>query len=179
MKRFYLLITLSALYLLHTACPGSTKDNDELDVPYIITDFKDITVTDESGLILSKDSSDWILDALWSAKEAALFDVMSVYKFCPIANNQEVVPAYPNPNNGRFFMGLRGMQGYRVTLHLVDRNLTSLRRFDSFTIAQNQPSLFFALNLQDINASDTLRLYYRIQREDGCELRGHGDLLLR
>jgi hypothetical protein len=178
MKRFYLIITWSALYLLHTACPNSDQGNEELDVPYI-TDFKGITLTNEIGFILSKDASDWILNALWSTEEAALFNTSSVYRSCAISNDQEVVPAYPNPNDGTLFMGLRNMPGYTVTLNLVDRNLRSLRRFDSFTIAQDQPALTFALNVRGVNTSDTLRLYYRIQREDGCELRGHGDLLLR
>lgn len=131
--------------------------------------FDGITRTDNYGVVLSNDPTDWTFDDTWRQKEADLF-TSSYKKGCAPAGNNKII-AYPNPCSGVFQLSVQMPAAGRLELRLVDKNFRVLASSDSIS---NQ-----TIGLQVGNGvKGTVRLYYKLIDGD-CEYRGHGDILVQ
>lgn len=131
--------------------------------------FEGITLTDLMGVIISNDPTDWRLDDQWEEWEEALFPEGSAILCDSSASYRFSV--FPNPAQGQFMLSMDEVPGKRVSLRLVDEFLTPLISIDSSDM------MIMGL-MAPPGIKDTVRLYYKVF-EDGCEVRGHGDILLQ
>lgn len=137
--------------------------------------FTGVSLTDENGQAMSSpDTTDWRLDDEWTAAEKALFPA-APENTCAAADSMSLWPAYPNPAGNVLGLSLNSQAGKQWDFRLVDQDLNPVLSLDGYTATGGSNS--FHLNLSSVTVKDTLRLYYQVQLNNGCTLRGHGDLI--
>ena len=139
------------------------------DLP-LIPAFSGVTVTDNLGVKLSDDPTDWTFTDRWSSKEAGLFQ--SSYPLSCTASTTLSIIAYPNPSNGIFILEIAKPGTARLEIRLVDKNFNTLITNDAITSTAVQ------LNASTFGIKGLVRLYYRLI-DNGCEYRGHGDIKIQ
>lgn len=144
-------------------------DDDEPTLP----EFTGISRTDDNGQPLSSlDESDWRTDGAWQQEEKDLFDFTEL----PLCNGDgEVSPAYPNPCSSVLNFRFVSSADELAYLRVVDKDFNILLKADSIPFQAGVKNI--ALNFSAFEPG-TLRLYYRIVG-DGCEYRGHGDVIVQ
>ena len=130
--------------------------------------FTGVTTRDASGTLIEDDPVDWKLNETnWGPAEEQLFD--STYSTDCLASSKYTIIAYPNPTSGAFNVMFSKGDYAKVDLRLVDfdcRTLISINGIEDNSIGL-EPSGF--------GQKGVVRLYYKFI-EDGCEVRGHGDI---
>lgn len=156
------------LVLLTIIAPGCKKQNTiTKDRIY----FTGISPTDQNGNIMAApDSTDWNASDKWGEQEEGLFANNNATNCTPSFDYK--IAAYPNPCRYIFNLYLQKNPSTRMELRLVDENFKLL--FSSNSITANN----IAIQVGTFGIKDTVRLYYKFI-ENGCELKGHGDILIR
>jgi hypothetical protein len=131
--------------------------------------FNGITKTDEQGVPITLDSTDWNIKDVWMLKEQALFP--NQYKTDCKPDWPYTIVLYPNPNNGYLAMSLNMPDDARLDIRLVDRFYNVLLSKDSIDKKQ------IIFDVKNQIPKDTLRMYYKFVNS-GCEFRGHGDIII-
>ncbi|MEM6261300.1 MAG: hypothetical protein AAGI38_02250 [Bacteroidota bacterium] len=172
----HILVFLLATFLIWAGCNNNDDDGGiPIDNGGVVIDdsnsvrytFEGITQTDLNGRVIFNDPTDWRLDDQWEDWEEGLFPEGSA-TLCDSGENVFLI-GYPNPGDNITISIVRN-SGTQMSFRIVDEFLSPLfsrdsAEFDAFTFSS---ALF--------RRQDTLRLYYKVF-QDGCELRGHGDLL--
>ena len=141
--------------------------------------FNGITPTDFNAQPLGAgDPTDWTLNDNWTAKEIALFN--GGRTVCPsVANEEKVYAASPNPSaGGQFYVGVQAKENIGFMFRIVDKNYNVLLKNDTLTFKVGYNTLTFNLPSANVTIKDTVRFYYRMIRSN-CEMRGHGDILVK
>lgn len=134
--------------------------------------FEGITVTDSLGKVTKNDPTDWKLTDIWTDKEDSLFSEKKVNS-CNTGDFSYSISPYPNPCGDRFNLHISKPAETRLAFRIVDRNYKVLLSLDSVFVNG------LAIDVKDFNiTNDTVRIYYKFLGLD-CELKGHGDILIK
>jgi hypothetical protein len=157
--------------LLITILIISCESNNDSDSKEKIN-FNGITTTDDFGIILTGDPTDWKLNDVWNLKERSLF-AEKRNSTCTSNIVDYSIIAFPNPCADIINLDLNFPTGFAITLRIVDRYYNSLLSLD------NNTSKELSIRVSDFNiANDTIRIYYKFLGTD-CELNGHGDIKIK
>jgi hypothetical protein len=120
------------------------------DLP-LVPAFSGVTVTDNIGVKLSDNPTDWTFTDNWSSKEAGLFQ--SSYPLSCTPSTTLGITAYPNRSNGIFSLELTKPTTGRLEIRLVDKNFKILFINDAITSTAVQ------LNASNFGIKGLVRLY--------------------
>lgn len=137
--------------------------------------FTGITKTDIQGYIISKDSTDWNFNDLWSDQETNLFTSRN-NRNCLNTMDYNII-ASPNPNNGIFMITTVMPKTSLAEFRLVDEKFNKLVSLDSIFTKDTFNYKRILINVTSFNKKGILRLYYKMI-ENNCEAIGHGDILI-
>lgn len=141
-----------------------------------IISFGSISPTDANGSPLgNEDPSDWNLEDIWETVEERLFTRTA--DLCPSSSENRIFPAFPNPASDVTGLSFNLSDSSDLEVKIVDRNYMVLQELEVSNVFGPGGNVVY-LNLENINITDTVRVYYKLTR-DNCELRGHGDLVMQ
>jgi hypothetical protein len=162
---FLILLTFTTILLI------SCKDDDNETPSRETISFGGITSTDETGIPISVDPSDWKLSESWSGKENYLF-FQKMDEICLVEENTVSFIAYPNPCMGQFTLRIHKPEAMRFAFRIVDKDFNLVMWRDSI---YSQSMVIDTRYFNILN--DTVRMYYKLFGTS-CELQGHGDILI-
>ena len=157
--KYILIISLSLPILLLSCKPKSE---------FVI--FTGITETNENGMKISDDITDWKFDDEWILMEEELFTENSS-NVCDFNSEDYTIIAFPNPCDNDDIVSLHCdvPENKRVEFRIVDENFNVLLSKDSVST-----SIWIDIESLNINI-EIIRIYYKVIG-DNCELKGHGDI---
>ncbi len=135
-----------------------------------IQSYGGISATDANGDKQSNDPTDWTINETWNEKEGSLF-AGSYSTGCPATFNYSII-GFPNPATTIFAIGASKTTNATLQMRIVDRNYNVLMSKDTM------PDVLYINTSALGGVKDTVRVYYRFI-ENGCEFRGHGDVVLQ
>lgn len=170
-KFFTVFIILSCLLVLSGCKKKTSETNDCLSA----MDFTGITFTDEVGVTLFQDTTDWKNDASWCDIEYALFNTNKL-NLAGSDTSKPYTVIFPNPLRDVGELVLIRSKPFPVQYVIVNRSFQVL---DTFSIPN-----FTGTVLKELHFSDTLKYkrgqYYRIYYAAHSTnhlffFKGHGD----
>jgi hypothetical protein len=148
-------------------------------LPPTTINFNGITKTDFNAQPLGAvDPTDWTLNDNWTAQEIALFS--GGRTVCTsVLSDEKIFSAAPNPAaGGEFNVGVQAKENVGFMFRIIDKNFNVLLKNDTLTFKTGYNTLTFNLPSANITIKDTVRIYYKMVRGT-CEMRGHGDVLIK
>jgi hypothetical protein len=165
-KSPYTLFTGVLLLLMTTI--GCDKENTPEKKQYY---FTGITPTDANGNLMAlPDTTDWNTTDVWTPEEMDLFTAQYTTGCAPSFDYK--IYMYPNPCISTFRLTVEKDSTTRIALRLIDENFKVLHSIDSI------PANALAFDASALGIKDTIRMYYKFIK-NGCEYRGHGDILIK
>ncbi len=141
--------------------------------------FNGITATDFNAQPLGAvDATDWTLNDNWTAQEVALFGGGKAV-CSSVLSEEKIFAAAPNPVfGGEFNFGVQAKENVGFMFRIVDKNFNVLLKNDTMTFKAGYNALYLNLPSANVTLKDTVRIYYKMVRSN-CEMRGHGDVLVK
>ncbi len=130
--------------------------------------FTGITTTNNLGVILSTDTTDWKFNEEWKPQESGLF-TSNYPTACQPGFNYRFT-GFPNPAKDIFALSPSLPTSARIELRVVDQQFNKLLSMDSL----RGPVM---IRGSDWNVKGMVRVYYKLI-DNNCEFRGHGDILI-
>ncbi len=155
---------LPVLLIMIVSCEKEKKKDNSNEIV-----FEGITMTDEFGNLINRDTTDWKFTDNWTDKESALFSEKRD-NICSIENLNYSIVVFPNPCNSIIRLDISKPESSRFAFRIVDKDFNVLVSHDSIYWGA------IGITLEEFNISNEIvRMYYKILGEN-CELRGHGDI---
>lgn len=170
MKGFSICTLLCVLFCIN-ACRKDSAN---------VIDFSEITYTDDTGALMGEtDTTDWNFDAAWTTRETALlkFNDTAYNSSDTLTGAVAVSPAFPNPNNGIFIVGVDPERQCKMKYVFVDNEFRVL----NYGIRKlNGGPIFHTYDftaLTSFKKGAFYRMYYGFYNSrDSLYYKGHGDI---
>lgn len=139
---------------------------EEIDENNVI--FSGISRTNNFGVVLSADTTDWKFNDIWKPQESSLF-TSNHQSDCKMAFNYRLT-SFPNPAKDIVTLNPSLPVSARIELRVVDQNFNKLFSLDSL----RGP---IQIRVSEWGIKGIVRVYYKFI-DNNCEFKGHGDILL-
>ncbi len=170
MKKFFVSVLLFYIFFYFISCKKEANTNRY--------DFSKYTATNASGDTIGEpDTTDWTFDNDWSGRDSLFINFNDTIMLTDsLPGYIELSSAIPNPNDGRFVLGVNTERECKMRAACVNSELEILY-YHAFKFTGGPGMLVFDFRgITSFHQRKNYRLYYGFYNaSDSLYYKGHGD----